>query len=226
MKADAVNIAVHGHNPVLSEVIAGRGRAAERRGQGRGRSRQGINLVGICCTGHEVMMRHGIPYATNSAVAGAGDRDRRAGRHRGRLPVHHAQPAARWRSSYHTAIITTMPIAKIPGATHIEFDEAHAGENAQQILRAGDRGVQDTATRRRSTSRRWSTRRGRACRPRRSSRCWRWWIPDDPLKPLIDNIVNGNILGVCLFAGCNDVKVTQDKNFVDADQGTGCRRTC
>ena len=30
--------------------------------------------------------------------------------------------------------------------------------------------------------------------------------PDDPLKPLIDNIVNGNILGVCLFAGCNDVE--------------------
>ena len=36
----------------------------------------------------------------------------------------------------------------------------------------------------------------------------------DPLKPLIDNIVNGNILGVCLFAGCNDVKITQDKMFV------------
>jgi carbon-monoxide dehydrogenase catalytic subunit len=36
----------------------------------------------------------------------------------------------------------------------------------------------------------------------------------DPLKPLIDNIVNGNILGACLFAGCNDVKVTQDYLFV------------
>ena len=39
--------------------------------------------------------------------------------------------------------------------------------------------------------------------------------PDDPLKPLIDNIVNGNILGVCLFAGCNDAKVVQDLNFVE-----------
>ena len=37
----------------------------------------------------------------------------------------------------------------------------------------------------------------------------------DPLKPLIDNIVNGNILGACLFAGCNDVKVTQDYLFVE-----------
>jgi carbon-monoxide dehydrogenase catalytic subunit len=37
---------------------------------------------------------------------------------------------------------------------------------------------------------------------------------EDPLKPLLDNIVNGNISGVCLFAGCNNVKVTQDQNFV------------
>jgi len=37
---------------------------------------------------------------------------------------------------------------------------------------------------------------------------------EDPLKPLIDNIVNGNILGVCLFAGCNNVKVPQDSAFV------------
>jgi carbon-monoxide dehydrogenase catalytic subunit len=37
---------------------------------------------------------------------------------------------------------------------------------------------------------------------------------EDPLKPLIDNIKAGNIRGVCLFAGCNNVKVPQDQNFV------------
>jgi len=37
---------------------------------------------------------------------------------------------------------------------------------------------------------------------------------EDPMKPLIDNIKAGNIRGVCLFAGCNNVKVTQDQNFV------------
>ncbi len=26
----------------------------------------GVNLVGICCTGNEVLMRHGIPAATHS----------------------------------------------------------------------------------------------------------------------------------------------------------------
>ena len=37
---------------------------------------------------------------------------------------------------------------------------------------------------------------------------------EDPLKPLIDNIVEGNIYGVCLFAGCNNVKVPQDANYI------------
>jgi len=36
----------------------------------------------------------------------------------------------------------------------------------------------------------------------------------DPLKPLVDNIKAGNIRGVCLFAGCNNVKVPQDLGFV------------
>ena len=36
----------------------------------------------------------------------------------------------------------------------------------------------------------------------------------DPLKPVVDNIKAGNIRGVCLFAGCNNVKVAQDLGFV------------
>lgn len=37
--------------------------------------------------------------------------------------------------------------------------------------------------------------------------------PEDPLAPLIDNIVNGNIQGVALFAGCNNTRSTQDESF-------------
>jgi carbon-monoxide dehydrogenase catalytic subunit len=36
----------------------------------------------------------------------------------------------------------------------------------------------------------------------------------DPLKPLVDNIVNGNIQGVALFAGCNNTQQEQDSSFV------------
>ena len=36
---------------------------------------------------------------------------------------------------FHTKLVTTSPKAKIPGATHIEFDEHRAPETAREIVR-------------------------------------------------------------------------------------------
>lgn len=211
LKEKAVNVAVHGHNPVLSEVIVAEAARLHDEAVAAGAT-EGFNLVGICCTGHEVMMRHGIPYVTNSLsqelaiVTGALD----AAVVDYQCVMPSLPEVAR---QYHTAIITTMPIARIAGATHVEFDEEHAGERAREILR-----LAIAAFKRRDPA--------RVNIPPISNDAWAGMSaetivkvlslvdPADPLKPLIDNIVNGNILGVCLFAGCNDVKVTQDKSFV------------
>jgi len=64
LKPDAVNIALHGHNPVLSDIIVQVAKEMEEEAKAAGAS--GINLVGICCTGNEVLMRHGIPPITHS----------------------------------------------------------------------------------------------------------------------------------------------------------------
>ena len=59
LKAATVNIALHGHNPVLSDVLVSL--APDWEDQAKAAGASGINLVGICCTGNEVLMRHGIP---------------------------------------------------------------------------------------------------------------------------------------------------------------------
>ena len=64
LKADAVNIALHGHNPVLSDLLVTLAEQKSSAAAAAGAS--GINLVGICCTGNEIMMRHGIPSCTHS----------------------------------------------------------------------------------------------------------------------------------------------------------------
>ena len=168
LKADAVNVAVHGHNPVLSEVIVAEAEALRGEAVTAG-APGGINLVGICCTGHEVMMRHGIPAATNSLsqelaiVTGA--LDAAVVDYQCIMPS--LPEVAR---KYHTAIITTMPIARITGATHVEFDERHAGEKPARSC--GWRSpLTRNATRRRSIFPPWSTTPGPACLPRPSSRC-------------------------------------------------------
>ena len=60
-----VNIAVHGHNPVLSEMVVSAARAMKEDAKKVGA--EGINIVGICCTGNELLMREGVYLATSSA---------------------------------------------------------------------------------------------------------------------------------------------------------------
>jgi len=67
IKRDAVNIALHGHNPLLSDIMVQVAREPELLDRARAAGASGgINLVGICCTGNEVLMRHGVPLATSS----------------------------------------------------------------------------------------------------------------------------------------------------------------
>jgi anaerobic carbon-monoxide dehydrogenase catalytic subunit len=211
LRADAVNVAVHGHNPVLSDMIVevAEDLAAEAQAAG---APAGINVVGICCTGMEVQMRHGIPWATSSLsqelAVTTGVLEAVV------VDYQCIQPAiADVAAHYHTKIITTMHMAKMPGAIHMEFEEEHAKETAREILRVAIAGFKDRDPAKvdipdyRSTAfAGFSTEAIVEALAKLD--------PVSPLKPLVDNIANGNILGVCLFAGCNDVKATQDENFI------------
>ncbi len=209
IKEDAVNIAVHGHNPVLSDVLVMQAEGKNKEAQAAGAS--GINLVGICCTGNEIMMRHGIPSCTHSVsqemalITGALDA----------VVVDYQciMPSlATVAECTGTPLITTMDMAKISGTTHIPFSEEKAGEKAGEIL---DIAIEN-----------FSRRKNKPVEiPEIKSPVVAGFSVEaivgalakvdaaDPLKPLIDNIKSGNIRGVCLFAGCNNVKVPQDKNF-------------
>ena len=210
LKADAINIAVHGHNPVLSDVLVTAIKEKEKDAKAAGAA--GINLVGICCTGNEVMMRHGIPACTHSVsqetAIMTGALDAMVVDYQCIMPalVNAAECAG-------TTIITTMDIAKIPGATHVEFTEEAANEKAAEIFdiaidnfkRRKDKPVNipDITT---PVVSGFSVEAIVAALSKVDVK--------EPLKPLIDNIAVGNIRGVCLFAGCNNVKVTQDQNFI------------
>ena len=210
LKADAVNIALHGHNPVLSDVLVARTEGKQKAAIAAGAS--GINLVGICCTGNEVMMRHGIPACTHSVsqemaiVTGALDA----------MVVDYQcimPSVASVAECTGTALITTMDIAKIPGAIHIAFTEEAADEKADEILdiaiksftRRKNKPV-DIPNVKTPVVTGFSVEAIVGALSKLDAK--------EPLKPVVDNIKAGNIRGVCLFAGCNNVKVPQDKNFI------------
>ncbi|MFA7466913.1 MAG: anaerobic carbon-monoxide dehydrogenase catalytic subunit [Desulfotomaculaceae bacterium] len=210
MNENMVNIALHGHNPVVSDVLVQVAREMEEQAKAVGA--EGINLLGVCCTGSEVLMRHGIPSITHSIsqelplLTGALDA----------MVVDYqcVYPSlAGVAQCCSTPLITTMDIAKIPGATHIGVREEEAREKAREIITKALEAYQ--------------SRLGRPVNiPQYKSKVVAGFSveavvqalaavnADDPLKPLVDSIVSGSIQGVVLMAGCNNVKVPQDHNFL------------
>ncbi len=209
LKADMVNIAAHGHNPVLSEMLVSV--AQDMKQEAAAAGARGVNIVGICCTGNELLERHAIPSCTHSVsqemalLTGALDA----------IVVDYQciMPSlVTVAECMGSKIITTMDICKITGAEHIEFTEEAAAEKAREAVRAAISV--------------FKKRKGQAVDiPQVESAVVAGFSTEsivaalakvdakDPFKPLVDNIKNGNIRGVCLFAGCNNVKVPQDRNF-------------
>lgn len=210
MAPEKVNIALHGHNPVLSDLLVRI--AGEMDDEAKAAGAEGINMMGVCCTGNEILMRHGIPALTHSIsqelpiLTGALDA----------MVVDYqcVYPSlVTVASCAHTKVITTMGMAKITGATHVDFTEENAVEDAKTIIRLAIEA--------------YKSRQGRPTLiPQVESKVMAGFSVEaiiaalskldaaDPLKPLIDHIVNGNIQGVVLMAGCNNVKVPQDENFL------------
>ncbi|WP_238916178.1 anaerobic carbon-monoxide dehydrogenase catalytic subunit [Clostridium sp. YIM B02555] len=212
IRADAVNIAVHGHNPLLSEIIVDVADEMQQEAINAG-APGGINIVGVCCTGNEVLLRRGIPLASNylsqELVILTGALEAMI------VDVQCIMPSlSKIASCYHTKLYTTMVEAKISGADHADLIGDKAIENAKEIIRKAIE-----AFKRRDTN--------KVLIPEEKNKIIAGFSTESivnllskidnekPLRPIIDNIVNGNIRGITLFAGCNNVKITQDHNFVE-----------
>ena len=208
---EAVNVAVHGHNPLISESIMQAVSEFDQKAKDAG-APNGLNIVGVCCTGNEVLMRHGIPLATNASsqelVILTGAVDAMV------VDVQCIMPSlSNLCECYHTELITTMSIAKIPGATHCEFEPQSARESAERILdlaigafKNRDPKKVDIPSEKRETCVGFS--------PEAIIGVLEKINVDDPLQPLIDAIIAGDIYGIVLFAGCNNYKVKQDSSFI------------
>ncbi|MFO7885925.1 MAG: anaerobic carbon-monoxide dehydrogenase catalytic subunit [Desulfobacteraceae bacterium] len=136
MKEDHVNIIVHGHEPILSEILVAVAQSQEMIDYAKEKGAKGIQIAGICCTANELLQRHGIPTAATflqqelAIITGACDA----------MIVDIQcimQNIANVAECFHTKLITTHPIARMEqeSVIHIEFDEHHALEDAKRIIK-------------------------------------------------------------------------------------------
>jgi carbon-monoxide dehydrogenase catalytic subunit len=122
LKEDQVNIIIHGHEPNLFESMLDSVNDPTLIEAAREAGAQGINLLGMCCSGAEMLSRHGIPHAGNfmstEAVLVTGAVDAMG------VDVQCIkQGLVRVAECYGTKLFTTNPRCKIEGAEHVEFVE-------------------------------------------------------------------------------------------------------
>jgi anaerobic carbon-monoxide dehydrogenase catalytic subunit len=210
LKLEEVNIIIHGHEPALAEILAVVSQDPEITAYAVSKGAKGVNLVGMCCTANEILMRHGIPIGGNflqqelAIVTGAVE-----------AMVVDVQCIMQGLTDvaqcYHTKLITTDERAHIQGSTYIHFDDLNAVEVAKQIIKTAIDNY---------------PRRGKNVR-----------IPDiktdmiagfshetityllgglfrASYRPLNDNIINGRIRGVAGVVGCNNPRVIHDDPHV------------
>jgi carbon-monoxide dehydrogenase catalytic subunit len=167
----------------------------------------GINIVGMCCTANEVLMRHGVPVAGNflqqelAVITGAVELLM--------VDVQCIMPAlAEVASCFHTEIVTTSPKAKFPGVTYIEFDAKRAYEISKTILK---RAIENFKNR----------KRDRVAIPKESMDIVAGFSAEvikkmlggtyrATYRPLNDAIISGRIRGVAGVVGCNNPRIPHD----------------
>ncbi|MEW6380827.1 MAG: anaerobic carbon-monoxide dehydrogenase catalytic subunit [bacterium] len=207
LKKDQVNIIVHGHDPLLSEMLVVAAQDPEMIGRARARGAAGINLAGICCTANEILLRHGIPVAGNflqqemAILTGLVDA----------MVVDVQcimQSLADLVPCYHTELITTSEKARIPGATHLQFEEHHALNIAKEIV---GRGIENFT--RRNPDKIVLPKEEMDLVAGFSHETINYMLGGTfrgSYRPLNDNIMNGRILGVAGVVGCNNPRVKHD----------------
>jgi len=212
LREDHVNLVIHGHEPILSEMIVAVAQRPEMVEYAKSKGAKGIQLSGICCTANELLQRHGVPLCGTflqqelAIITGAVDA----------MVVDIQcimQNVANVAACFHTKLITTHPIARMEqdNVVHIEFDEHHALEDAEKIVRLAIDNFQN--------------RRSEVMIPKQKSPIVAGFGVESveyhlggtfrgSYYTLNDNIINGRIRGIGGVVGCNNARTRHNEGHI------------
>ncbi len=212
MKEDHVNIIIHGHEPILSEMIVAAAQSKEMIDYAKTIGAKGIQLGGICCTGNEILQRHGVPPAGTflqqelAIVTGACDA----------MVVDVQcvfQNLANVAKCFHTKLVTTHPMARMEqdNVIHIEFDEHHAMDDAKRIVKMAidnfkNRGAEVMIPKQKATQIAGFSVESIKYHLGGSFR--------GDYFTLNDNIINGRIRGIAGVVGCNNARTRHNEAHI------------
>lgn len=182
-----VNIAVHGHEPMLASALAQEVKKKENKD---------INLIGVCCTGASILARYGIPMAApfilQEDVIMTGAVEAMV------VDIQCIMPSlADLCECYHTKLITTNKLCRIPGAFHMPIkNPRNARQVAKQII---------------LEARKNKCRRGEISIKKIKKEVIVGFTEDNlPLEEFSEKINRGEIKGIVAVVGCANPRVKED----------------
>lgn len=213
LKKGYVNIAVHGHLPLLVSQIVAVGQEEKFIKLAKSKGAKGIRFYGICCSGLSAMYRYSGVIPLSNAVSaelvlGTGALDLWVADVQDVFPS--IMDVAK---CFKTTVVTTSESARLPGAERYEYDHHHSniGETRDLAEKIVLRAIES-----------FEARKGVPV-----------YIPPyeveaevgfsveyvhkrfGSMQPLADALKSGKILGIVNMVGCNNPKVLYEKAIVD-----------
>ncbi|MCM1358457.1 MAG: anaerobic carbon-monoxide dehydrogenase catalytic subunit [Prevotella sp.] len=213
LKKGYVNIAVHGHLPLLVSQIVKVGQEEKFIELAKSKGAKGIRFYGICCSGLAAMYRYSGVIPLSNAVSaelvlGTGALDLWV------ADVQDVFPSImEVAKCFQTVVVTTSESARLPGAERYEYDHHHS--NIEQTRELAEKIVL------------------RAIESFEARKGIPVYIPPyeveaevgfsveyvhkrfGSMQPLADALKSGKILGIVNMVGCNNPKVLYEKAIVD-----------
>ena len=208
-----VNIAVHGHLPVLVSEIVKVGQSEEFVQKALSAGAKGIRFYGICCSGLAAMYRYGGVIPLSNAVSAelvlaTGALDLWVADVQDVFPT--IMDVAR---CYKTTVVTTSESARLPGAERFEYDHQHSNISETRAIaeKIVNRAIES-----------FEARKGIPV-----------FIPPyeveaevgfsveyvhrrfGGMKPILEALEDGRILGIVNMVGCNNPKVLYERCIID-----------
>ncbi len=208
-----VNIAVHGHSPLLVSQIVKLGKTDEFISLAKERGALGIKFYGICCSGLSAMYRYGGVIPLSNAIGaelvlGTGALDLWVADIQDVFPS--IMEVAK---CFKTTVVTTSDSARLPGSEHFGYDHDHSNINqtnslAKKILL---RAIDSFADRREIPVHipQYETEAEVGFSVEYINKHF------GGLKPIVEAIKSGEILGIINLVGCNNPRIVYEKAVVE-----------
>lgn len=213
LKKEYVNIAVHGHLPLLVSEIVKVGQDEKFIKLAKSKGAKGIRFYGICCSGLAAMYRYGGVIPLSNAVSaelvlGTGALDLWV------ADVQDVFPAIMdVAKCFKTTVVTTSESARLPGAERYEYDHHHSniGETRALAEKIVTRAIES-----------FEARKGIPVHiPPYEVEAEVGFSVEyvhkrfGSMQPLADALKSGKILGIVNMVGCSNPKVLYEKATVD-----------